>query len=246
MEHGQQQPKKPVVFHITHWKAGSQWVRQVLSEAQPRRVVEVKNDMSHVTKDPIVEGGLYSPVYLTRDHFEAALDPALDKRMFVVIRDLRDTLISWYFSLKVSHRLSNQGIAKFREQLSELNLEDGLQFLICGKLAGIAAIQQSWIASNKPIFRYEELLADELTVFKKIFAHCEIDLSVSEGEEFIRRHSFERKSGRKRGEEDIQSHYRKAIVGDWENYFSKSIKDLFKEKFGHVLIDTGYESNFDW
>ena len=242
----QQQTEQPVIFHITHWKAGSQWVRGVLSEAQPDRVVEVKDDMSHVSKDAIVHGGLYSPVYIARPSFEALINPALNKRVFVVIRDLRDTLISWYFSMKVSHRLNVKGVTPIREQLVEREIEDGLKFLIKEKLVAIARIQRTWIESNIPIFRYEDLLTDELATFKKIFAHCEIDLPDDEIEALVQKHSFERKSGRKPGEEDIKSHYRKAIVGDWKNHFTDSITHLFKEKFGLVLINTGYEDDFSW
>ncbi len=246
MEQQQHQPQQPVIFHVTHWKAGSQWVRGVLSEAQPNRVVEVKDDMSHVSRDPIIQGGLYSPVYMARPSFEALIHPALDKRVFVVIRDLRDTLISWYFSMKVSHRANVKGVTPLREQLVDREMEDGLRFLIKDKLVAIARIQRTWIESSIPVFRYEELLTDELNTFKKIFSHCEIDLPEDDIEALVQQHSFERRSGRKPGEEDVKSHYRKAIVGDWKNYFSDSIKHLFKEKFGLVLINTGYEEDFSW
>ena len=242
----QQQTEQPVIFHITHWKAGSQWVRGVLSEAQPDRVIEVKDDMSHVSKDPIVQGGLYSPVYIARPSFESLINPAVNKRVFVVIRDLRDTLISWYFSMKVSHSTNVKGVAPLREQLVEREIEDGLKFLIREKLVAIARIQRTWIESSIPVFRYEELLNDELTTFKKIFSHCEIDLSEDDSEALIQKHTFERRSGRKPGQEDVKSHYRKAIVGDWKTHFNDSVKHLFKEKFGLVLINTGYEDDFSW
>ena len=217
-----------------------------MTEAQAHRIVPLKNDMSHVTVDPTVEEGIYTPVYLGRHRFETVIDPALDKRVFVIIRDLRDTLISWYFSLKVSHGVGVGNVAAFREQLNALNFEEGLKYLICGNLVGIAKIQTSWITSTEPIIRYEDMLADEQGVYKKIFSHCGFAFSDSDREKIVQKHSFEQKSGRKRGQEDIKSHYRKAMVGDWKNHFSDPIKDLFKERFGQVLIDTGYESNFDW
>ena len=238
--------EKLVIFHLTHWKAGSQWVKTVLAEAQAQRVVGMKADMSHLSRDPIIEGGWYTPVYMARPNFERAIDPALDKRVFVVIRDLRDTLISWYFSLKVSHAPSFPGIIPVRNQLLDLNLEDGLKLLIEEKLEVIANIQTSWINSNEPLFRYEDLLTDTFTSFKKIFAHCALHVPDRKCREIVQKHSFERKTGRKRGEEVITSHFRKAIVGDWKNYFTDSIKTLFKEKFGPVLIDTGYERDHDW
>ncbi len=238
--------EKLVIFHLTHWKAGSQWIKTVLEEAQPRRIAQIKADTADPSNHSIAEGSWYTPVYMTRAQFEQAVDPALDQRVFVVIRDLRDTLISWYFSLKVSHTPNFPGIIPVRKQLLELSLEDGLRLLIEDKLAVIANIQTSWIDAGHPLFRYEDLLADAFPAFKKIFVHCGLHVPDRKCREIIHKHSFERQTGRKRGEEVITSHFRKAIVGDWENYFTDSLKTLFKEKFGQVLIDTGYERDFDW
>ena len=82
----------PTVFHITHWKAGSQWVYAVLREAQPHRVVPPKTGIKHVLGARLDRGLVYPCVYLTREAFEKLELPA-DYRKFIVIRDLRDTLV---------------------------------------------------------------------------------------------------------------------------------------------------------
>ena len=43
----------PTVFHITHWKAGSQWVAAVLEECAPHRVVEPVVQSGHLLDEPI-------------------------------------------------------------------------------------------------------------------------------------------------------------------------------------------------
>ena len=53
-------------------------------------------------------------------------------------------------------------------------------------------------------------------------------------------------NGREKGQEDIKHHYRKGIQGDWVKHFSRSNKDYFKEQYGQLLIDLGYEENFSW
>jgi sulfotransferase 6B1 len=40
--------------------------------------------------------------------------------------------------------------------------------------------------------------------------------------------------------------FRKGEVGDWRNHFSEAHKKAFKEIAGDVLIDLGYERDFDW
>jgi hypothetical protein len=54
---------------------------------------------------------------------------------------------------------------------------------------------------------------------------------------------FEKKTGgRKAGETDVESHYRKGVAGDWINHFTEKHVAYFNDRFGDVLLRTGYES----
>jgi len=235
---------QPAVFHFTHWKAGSQWVRGVLQAAAPDRIVPLKEDMTHVTEDPLVPGGVYTPVYLAKPKFDEVVAD-LDHRAFVVIRDLRDTLISWYFSLKLSHG-SNDFVDEFRAKLQSMPEPEGILFLVQNRLTGMAWIQQTWLDSGALIVRYEDMIADEHAAFERIFTHCEIDVPEDRRREIVEAHSFERMSGRKRGQEDASKHHRKGIAGDWRNHFTPEIKNVFKERLGDALVSAGYEQGQDW
>jgi lipopolysaccharide transport system ATP-binding protein len=234
----------PAVFHVTHWKSGSQWVRGILEAAVPGRIVRLQPDMTHVTKAPIVPGGVYTPVYLGRPPFEQAVG-GVDRRTFFVMRDLRDTLVSWYFSLKLSHS-PNEFVDQFRARLASLPPDEGLRFLIENRLDGMGWIQQTWLESDALIVRYEDLLADEHGVFKRIFEYCELDVPDERRREIVDRQSFEHRAGRRRGEEDPANHWRKGIAGDWRNHFSPEVKAAFKERLGGALIAAGYEKGQDW
>ena len=52
--------------------------------------------------------------------------------------------------------------------------------------------------------------------------------------------------GRQRGNEDVESHYRKGVAGDWANYFTAEHVDAFNEQFGDLLVKLGYEENRQW
>jgi hypothetical protein len=52
--------------------------------------------------------------------------------------------------------------------------------------------------------------------------------------------------GRKQGDEDVTSHFRKGRPGDWINHFTDEHKALFKELYPEILIRLGYESSNDW
>ena len=61
----------PTVFHVTHWKAGSQWVRAVLGAAAPSRVLSPDHDPEWFYNRPLVNGGVYTPVFRhSREEFE--------------------------------------------------------------------------------------------------------------------------------------------------------------------------------
>ena len=88
-----------------------------------------------------------------------------DALRFVMIRDLRDTLVSLYFSLKVSHPLDAEGKRqRERETLESLNSEDGLLHVIETQLAGVAELQRSWLRRNELFYRYEDLLPRDYTL----------------------------------------------------------------------------------
>jgi hypothetical protein len=52
--------------------------------------------------------------------------------------------------------------------------------------------------------------------------------------------------GRRAGEENVQSHYRKGVAGDWINHFTPEHVEAFKERFGDLVQRLGYETEDDW
>ena len=52
--------------------------------------------------------------------------------------------------------------------------------------------------------------------------------------------------GRKEGEEDVKSHFRKGAPGDWSNHFTAEHKSLFKRLYPDLVVKLGYEASDDW
>ena len=52
--------------------------------------------------------------------------------------------------------------------------------------------------------------------------------------------------GRKRGQQDVKSHYRKGVPGDWKNHFTSEHIRLFKDRYNDLILKMGYESDPDW
>lgn len=266
------------VFHITHYKAGSQWIFQVLATCAPNRIIPPNIDLDQFYKTAIVPGAIYPTIYVPYPSFKKVLMPDLvldpktyqpssddgseiqnwfhfqvkqmPVRKFAIIRDLRDTIISLYFSVKVSHALLSENLIEGRRQLSEMSLEEGLLQVLRTRGKVQANIQRSWLPvcrqGDALLIRYEDLIADEQGMFAKIMDYCKINVSKNKLEKIVEKSSFSSLTGRKPGEENIASHYRKGISGDWKNYFTDRVKAEFKEQFGQLLIDTGYEKDLNW
>ena len=263
--------KTPTIFHITHPKSGSQWIRQVLQECAPERFITPEKDAEHFYKRIIQLGMIYPALYLSRRQFYTVLNPrkisktipslilpihylnwfrfgVLKKpyRTFVVIRDLRDTLISLYFSLKHSHPILNEGMTKTRVNLNQISEEEGLLYLMSREINHYHWLQLSWVKDDSLLIRYENLIAGEVAGFRRITDYCGINIDEENLRQIIERNSFQARAGRPPGNEDITSHYRKGVAGDWRNHFSDRITEEFKARFGMTLIRTGYEKDLNW
>ncbi len=240
-------PPGPTVFHITHWKAGSQWIYAILRECFPDRIVEPRVGDVQVRHYPIQRGFVYPTVYLSKSEFDALSLPE-DSKWFVVIRDLRDTLVSAYFSFKISHPVLGSEFAALRQKLWDLEQEDGFIYLMDSFLKECAAIQLSWLEAGEPLIRYEDLLEHDLELLTEILIErCGLDVSPERLREVVLANRFEvQTGGRRRGIEEVTAHQRKAVAGDWRNHFTDRIKRAFKARYGGLLVATGYEKDLDW
>jgi hypothetical protein len=252
----QQLAGNPAIIHITHAKAGSQWIRQILMSCVPDLVVPSAEQLSadpgqspswQFLDQPIVPGAVYPALYLPKDYMDRVEGSDLCRR-FIVIRDLRDTLVSGYFSIRYTHPTHMEHIVELRAQLESRTVEDGLIFLFDGFTDMCAAVQATWMESGVPMLRYEDLLLDDVNLLENVLLdHCGLPVTRALLRETIEAHRFQRLSGgRPLGQEDRSSHYRKGTPGDWRNHFTPKVTDAFKARFGNVLIYTGYEKDNDW
>ncbi len=235
-------PAPATVFHITHWKAGSQWILKILRQLQPDRIVPPKVGERQFFIDPLIEGKIYPTTYVTREQFLLRKPPS-NSRALVVLRDLRDTLVSSYFSARYSHAVMSNELGTIRNALNELSEEDGLILLAEKWLPASASIHASWLRSDQKIVWYEDLLANDVEILGDALRRdCRIDVPASLVRQAIVDNRFENLSaGRARGSEAIYDHERKGIAGDWENHFTAKVSVRFEELYGPLLDRGGAE-----
>lgn len=239
--------KKPTIIHVTHWKAGSQWLNCILRECVPKLIVKPKLDQSQFFILPIQPGKVYPTVYATKKQFDHVHLPPNSHR-FVVVRDLRDTLVSAYFSMKISHPTVGVKLDTLREKLNSLNQEEGMLYMLKEWLPPCAHIQSTWLEAGEPLIRYEDMLEHDLEILEPLLLdRCQLPVERERFREVVLAHRFKNVTkGRARGNEDVQAHERKGIAGDWQNHFTDRIKEAFKNRYGDLLVATGYARDLNW
>lgn len=237
----------PTIIHVTHWKAGSQWIHKILRECAPNRIVPPKLHESQFMASPIQPGKIYPTVYVTKSQFDRTRLPP-NTRRFVVIRDLRDTLVSAYFSMKISHPIIGDKILPLRTMLQQLSQEDGMLHLLNNWLPPCANIQSSWLEAGEILIRYEDLLERDLDILEELLiGRCELDIDLRRFRQVVMDNRFETiTKGRALGIEDVQAHERQGAAGDWQRHFTARLKKVFKMNFGGLLVATNYASDLNW
>jgi hypothetical protein len=232
-------------MHFTHAKAGSTWIDGILRELFGKRVKPrfwSKPDFTDA------RGHVFASVFLSRD--EALASPDVQKaRRFFVLRDLRDTMISRYFSIRDSHKPDPAGrIEAMRARLLEMSPEEGLiEVMGDAGMEATAKIQRSWLGTDEIILRYEDLIADDVRLFSELFVdRLRLPVRAPRVEKAVVSQRFDTIYGRKPGEEDVKSHGRKGIAGDWRNHFTRRLGELFHSRYGELLKGGGYEKDATW
>lgn len=195
---------------------------------------------------------------------------------FHVIRDPRDIVVSAYFSHLYSHKEVDEfpELKEYREKLKNLSKDEGLIVEMVDFRKKQFELMYNWdySLSNIKEVKMEDLIYNPYDKFIEIFKFLKIlnestitakdllmlimnrRLHVRTGKVFperllgfIYQNSFSKKSGgRDLGEENVKSHYRKGLAGDWKNHFNEEHKEVFKDNYNHLLIKLGYESSSDW
>jgi hypothetical protein len=171
---------------------------------------------------------------------------------FHVVRDPRDLIVSGYFSHLYSHPEAGwPRLHHYRGFLQTLSREEG----ILREMEFSAPVMSDMLVWDEHppgirLVRFEDLVANPAARFCEIFEELGILPGlVSEWtvREIVERHSFERLSGgRKKGQEDLHSHFRKGTPGDWRNHFTARHVAYFQGLYNVLLLKLGYETNVDW
>ena len=246
------------IYHCCAHKTGSQWIKAILSD----EIVLKKTGMTlytyqehlltkgdprkltgRVFKHSFPKKCIVSPLYMDYNSYDSIPKPGQYKT-FCIIRDPRDIIVSWYFSVKYSHPLMGK-IPQHRKILHQCTINQGLIYCIeYLKDFGLFESLKSWI--NLPvnthhvrIFRFEDIvnIDRQLTVITELFSHCQISLDTYETGSLLDKYHFQQMQKKKNCS---LSHYRKGAPGNWKGYFDEKVTAAFENLAGNLINELEY------
>jgi hypothetical protein len=167
-------------------------------------------------------------------------------RFVNLTRDGRDVIVSGaaqWLNLRL-RRAPAEGKAVFEKALRERALwpEDFEMFLDHWTDAVAAGLKARELFGNYREISYERFIAEPMAQTAELFDFLGLDSGPDMVRSCVEAAAFDKLSGgRRRGQEDPNSFFRKGEVGDWKNWFTRAHRDLFASRAGHLLEALGYD-----
>ncbi len=225
-------------------KSGSTWVLRMLAETpgylawNPPNIKWHNHDLMLRTLAPPPAGYTVTKTHTPPTEANLAVVRSLDRPYILTIRDLRDVCVSWSFYAR--NRASGPAYA----HLAGATASRAMDYFIEQMLPGYRDWSLGWWRRRDParglLLRYEDLLADTTGGMSRAFAHLGLPADPDAVAAIVEKHSFQKATGRKPGQEDAGAFNRKGIAGDWRNHFSPAQEAAFMAVAGDAMIELGY------
>lgn len=255
-------------------KSGTSWLEKIISEVpgyiklngsflRRFRGAELLSYSHGVNAEMLASAprGKYSFLKLHthyRDEYIAILEQANIKPV-VLIRDLRDMMISRYY-----HILSDP-THWFYNDINGLPFDEGFEKSLFGvseeDTETAIKYYKSWVdgwvnyvnmnREKALLVRYEDMKTDLCQTMDNILRFHDISLSRESIDRMIRRQSRNDKVKESLAKNlslpgKFKSTFRKGSIGEWKNCFTERHVDIFKREAGDTLITSGYEEDYNW
>jgi hypothetical protein len=237
----------PLLFVAGLPKSGTTWVERMLTglpgfhSILPPAVswYEMKHGESHLYDLP---DGFFRPyrnlLAVMKLHMHGSARNAEELRgaglpYVVIVRDLRDVVVSYYFYClntpwHMDHRI-----------LRGMDREAGLRNVLIRRGPEFIHWVESWARYRDParsiLVSYEELSATPVPTMRAILNTLDVHINEAELQDLVDTHSFEAVSGgRKPGEVNSHSFFRQGKPGGWRKHFTPELCGVFDSLLSSV------------
>src|SRR5918998_6578081 len=165
-----------------------------------------------------------------------------EAKVIHIVRDGRDVAVSAAHHARNFGRAGQRGAAN--ETTDTIFPEGQLEKLAAEWASRVGKTVEdgpALLEGNYTEVRYEDLLQNPEVEVGRLLAFLAASSDEKSVTRCIEAASFERLSkGRKRGEEDPSSFFRKGVAGDWRHVFTREERETFAREAGHLLARLGY------
>ncbi len=231
----------PLYVVAEYPRSGGTWFGQILAEYLN---IPFPRNRKPAFRSCVMHGHyLYSP---------------LIKNIFIVVRDGRDVMVSYYFhSLFINDKFNASRVERTRRALRfedyhdvKKNLPKFIKYKFTKSIYNRftwCEFANNWLDKGVTLVKYENLLQDAAREAGRAIENvCGVKADYERLEKAAAKYSFKNQSQRDPGEENRSKFLRKGIAGDWKNYFTKDACEVFDNYAGETLIRLGYEKDKSW
>lgn len=220
--------RKEVIFRDSTFKKPSYLLQRELYTHQ--------NDEFGFNK--LKKNSLYASFYVGPNILNSL--KANQAKVFFILRDPRDLVISWYYSSKYSHA-PTEDINRVRSVLMNCSFDEGIKYSIdqmseFGLFEGI----KGWMRQNENnnlfrIYLYDDFVDHYRDFCLDLISFLDLKSRNTSYDKIINKHSYEKYSkGRNKGESDNKSHYRSASINQWKDEFNDELIEYFELKTNNL------------
>jgi hypothetical protein len=242
-----------LLAYYGHHKCGTQWMKSILRPVADRIRRDLVVHSGRATFGRSLAATISDPAttllcYVNADARQVErLGPM---RGFHIVRDPRDIVVSAYYSHLYSHPDYGK-LQEHRRRLQSASKSEGLLLEMHNRRHQFR-VMEGWDYERSDVLELhmEAVTTDTRNALPRILSF--LGLGAGEGfdeafvNQIVEQNDFNVLAGRPPGTEDVRSHYRKGVAGDWVEHFNEEHVAYFKAHYNDLLIKLGYESSPDW
>lgn len=243
--------ESPSIFIAGLPKSGTTWLAKMFASVPgyrmtaPWYITQVNHDLNERTFREFDHQLVVIRLHLAWTEQNGRILEQEQQKYVVMYRDLRDTVVSWYYYVtKVDRRHF------LHDEIRNLSLHEGIDYYIEHYLTREVDWIRNWRKYRHPLLstevRYEDLRRDTFAEMRRLADFFGLNLCDERVSTIVEKNAFKQVARRRPGEEDVTSHQRKGVVGDWRNAFLPRHVEAFKRMAGDLLIESGYEKDLKW
>lgn len=246
------------MFVVGYPKSGNSWICYLIARSTGAEfddfdmpgVFPREQHLRDLLESPVAKAAKGSAIGSVQKTHAPASDGRIRKPIVYLVRDGRDVATSYYhYEFAYKPRLSafesgiplKMRIHRARWSLRTKFMRPPFSSYMNSKAEEWASHVRDWEARGwDALLRYEDMRAEPVETLMDLFGKLGLDVERTRVADAVDAFDFKKLSGRKAGEGENASFFRKGLVGDWRNQFSDDDAEEFHEIAGDILKRFGY------